>query len=163
MATKAAPIIGASRPRLAGDILWLGFTGFVLALLLGIMCWRLSAELSPRNTASAEPAKPTVTFPPGAGTGSIATASLPALAAGTSITRLGALDDTNQGSSSPAPTEQAPAKLSRLNLEPPSAKSASPTSAAHNPAAHRLRPHHPRVRPHAPEDVAQLTPPADLR
>jgi hypothetical protein len=167
MATKAAPIIGASRPRLAGDILWLGFTGFVLALLLGIMCWRLSAELSPRNTASAEPAKPTVTFPPGAGTGSIATASLPALAAGTSITRLGGWvapsDDTKEGSSSPAPTEQARAKLSRLNLEPPPAKSASPTSAAHNPAAHRLRPHHPRVRPHAPEDVAQLTPPADLR
>jgi hypothetical protein len=167
MATKAAPIIGASRPRLAGDIVWLGFTGFVLALLLGIMCWPLSAELSPRNTASAEPAKPTATLPPGAGTGSAATASLPAFAAGTSKTRLGASmtlsDDTKEGSSSPAPTEQARAKLSRLNLEPPSAKSASPTSAAHNPAAHRLRPHHPRVRPHAPEDVAQLTPPADLR
>jgi hypothetical protein len=72
-------------------------------------------------------------------------------------------DDTKEGSSSPAPTEQARAKFSLLNLEPPSAKSASPASATHNPAAHRLRPHHPRVRPHAPEDVAQLTPLADLR
>ena len=166
MATKAAPIIGASRPRLAGDILWLGFTGVVLALLLGSMCWPLSADLSPRNTASAEPAKPTATLPPGAGTGSTATASVPALTAGTSITRQGGLmtpsDDTKEGSSSPAPTEQARAKLSPLNLEP-SAKSAPPTSAAHNRAAHRLRPQHPRVRPHAPENVAQLTPPADLR
>jgi hypothetical protein len=71
-------------------------------------------------------------------------------------------DDTKEGSSSPAPTEQARAKLSQLNLEPPSAKSAPPTS-GHNPAAHRLRPQHPRVRSHAPENVAQLTPPADLR
>ena len=166
MATKAAPIIGASRPKLTGDILWLGFTGFVLALLLGIMCWPLSAELSLRNTASAEPAKPTATLPPGAGMGSTATASLPALAAGTSITRQGGLmtpsDDTKEGSSSPAPTEQAGAKLSRLNLEPLSAKSA-PATSAHHPAAHRLRPQHPRVRLHAPENVAQLTPPADLR
>ena len=167
MATMAAPIIGASRPRLAGDILWLGFTGFVLALLLGIICWPLSAELSPRNTASAEPAKPTATLPPGAGMGSTATASLAAFAAGTSITRQGGLmtpsDDTKEGSSSPAPSEQARAKLSRVNLEPPSAKSAPATSAARNPAAHRPRPHHPWVRPHASEDVAQLTPPADLR
>lgn len=166
MGTKAAPIIGASRPKLAGDILWLGFTGFVLALLLGIMCWPLSAELSLRNTASAEPAKPTATLPPVAGMGSTATASLPALAGGTSITRQGGLmtpsDDTKEGSSSPAPTEQARAKLSRLNLEPLSAKSAPPTS-AHHPAAHRLRPQHARVRPHAPENVAQLTPPADPR
>ena len=90
MGTKAAPIIGASRPKLAGDLLWLGFTGFVLALILGIMCWPLSAELSPRNTASAEPAKPTASLTPGAGASSDATSPLSAVAASDSTTRLGA-------------------------------------------------------------------------
>ena len=33
MATKAVPAIGASRPRLVGDVLWLGFTAFVLAVI----------------------------------------------------------------------------------------------------------------------------------
>ena len=167
MGSKAAPIIGASRPKLAGDILWLGFTGFVLALILGIMCWPLSGELSPRNTASTEPAKPTATLTPGPGTSSATTTPLPALAAGDSITRLVALVtpsvDTNQATSSPAATTQAGATLSPLYSRSQHAQLAPPTSAAHNPAAHRPRPHHPRVRPPAPHGVAQLTPPADLR
>ena len=38
MAPKATPIIGASRPRLAGDILWLGFTGFFsIAIMLSLL------------------------------------------------------------------------------------------------------------------------------
>jgi hypothetical protein len=95
------------------------------------------------------------------------TASLPALAAGASIKQVGALgtpsDDTGEGSRSPTPSGQALAKLSAPHLGPPSTQSASRPSAAHNPEAYRQRPHHPRVRPHAPEDVAQLTPPPDLR
>jgi hypothetical protein len=153
MTTKAAPIIGASRPRLAGDILWLGFTGLVLALILGIMCWPLSAELSPRNTASTAPDKPTATLASGVGTSSAATAPLPALAGGASITRLGTLitppDDNSEGAHSPATAEPGRTK----------SQSAHPASAAHIPVAHRPRPHHPRVRPSAPDEGAQLTPP----
>ena len=109
MATKAAPLTGANRPRLAGDILWLGFTGLVLALILGIMCWPLSAELSPRNTASAEPAKPSVSLASGAGTSSAAGAPLPALAAGASITRLvGSMSSSDASEGSHGPTTAEP-------------------------------------------------------
>jgi hypothetical protein len=163
MATKAAPIIGASRPRLAGDILWLGFTGLVLALILGIMCWPLSAELSLRNTASAAPHEPTATFASGAGTSSAATAPLPALVAGGSITRLGALmtstDDPSEGSHSPTTADPGRATSSLLSPGSPSGQSAHPASAAHSPAATRSRPHHPLVRPPALGKDAQLTPP----
>jgi hypothetical protein len=153
MGTKAASTIGASRPRLAGDILWLGFTGLVLALILGIICWPLSAELSLRNTASAAPQEPTATLASGVGTSSAATAPLPALAAGGSITRLGTLmtppDDNSEGAHSPATAEPDRTK----------SQSAHPASAAHIPAAHRQWPHHTRIRPPAPGKDAQLTPP----
>jgi hypothetical protein len=149
MATKAAPIIGASRPRLAGDILWLGFTGLVLALILGIICWPLSAELSLRNTASAAPHEPPATLASGAGTSSAATAPLPALAAGGSITRLGVTssDDPSDGSHSPTTADPGRATSSLLSPGSPSSQSAHPVSAAHSPAATRSRPHHPLIRP----------------
>jgi hypothetical protein len=163
MATNAVPITEASRPRLAGDILWLGFTGLVLALILGIMCWPLSAELSPRNTAHAAPDKPAATLASGVGTSSVATAPLPALAGGASITGLVASMtpsvDTGEGSHSPTTAEPDRAKLPLLPLGSPLAQLAPPAAAAHSPAAHRPRPHHPRVRPSAPEEGAHLTPP----
>ena len=163
MATKGAPLTGASRPRLAGDILWLGFTGFVFALILGIMCWPLSAELSLRNTASAAPREPTTTLTSGAGTSSAATAPLPALAAGASITRpvalMTPLDNTSKASHSPITDEPGGAKLSLLDLGSPSAQLAHPASAAHSPTVHRSRPHHSLVRPPAPGKDSQLTPP----
>ena len=162
MATKAAPIMGASRPRLAGDILWLGFTGLVLVLILGIMCWPLSAEFSLRNTASAAPEKRATTPISEAGISSAAIAPLPVLAAGASIARpvasMTPSDNTSEGSDSPITAEPTGAKLSLLYLDPPSAQLAPPVSAAHSPAAHRPRPHHPRARPPAPEEDAQLTP-----
>jgi hypothetical protein len=163
MGTKAAPTIGASRPRLAGDILWLGFTGLVLALILGIMCWPLSAELSLRNTASAAPHEPTATLASRVGASSAATAPLPALAAGTSITQLSTLmtppDDNSEGARSLATAEPGRANLAPLSLGSPSAQSAHPASAAHRSAAPRSRPHHPRIRPLALGKDAQLTPP----
>ena len=39
MATNAVPVIGESRPKLAADVLWLGFTVFVFAVILVIVCW----------------------------------------------------------------------------------------------------------------------------
>ena len=163
MASKVVLFTDGSRPRLAGDILWLGFAGLVLALILGIMCWPLSAELSPRNTASAAPDKPAIAPTSGAGTSPAATAPLPALAAGASITRLVTSitpsDNPGRGAHGPATTEPGGARLSPLDLGPPSAQSAPSAPAAHSAAAHRPRPHHPRVRPPASEEDAQLTPP----
>ena len=46
MATEAGRLIGPSRSKLAGDVLWLGFTAFVSAVILVIVCWPLSADLS---------------------------------------------------------------------------------------------------------------------
>jgi hypothetical protein len=48
------------RIRLAGDILWLAVTGFAFAAIIGILCWPISAVLSPRILAGATLASPTV-------------------------------------------------------------------------------------------------------
>ena len=42
MATNAVPVIEAGRPKLAADVLWLGFTAFVFAVILVIVCWPLA-------------------------------------------------------------------------------------------------------------------------
>jgi hypothetical protein len=59
MATEATPVIGPSRPRLVGDVLWLGFTAFVFAVILVIVCWPLSAALSVHNPPDAAANQPT--------------------------------------------------------------------------------------------------------
>jgi hypothetical protein len=107
MATKAVPAIGASRPRLVGDVLWLGFTAFVLAVILVIVCWPLSAELSVHNPPGAVANKPTASLTPGTSTGSVALAPLPAPASSDQITRPSTLltpaADIGVGSSNLAP------------------------------------------------------------
>jgi hypothetical protein len=45
-----------SRMRFAGDILWASVTGFAFAAIIGILCWPISAVLSPRILAGATPA-----------------------------------------------------------------------------------------------------------
>ena len=47
MPIEAASIVGDRRLRFAGDILWLGITAGACALIVGIVCWSFSAELSP--------------------------------------------------------------------------------------------------------------------
>jgi hypothetical protein len=59
MPTKAEAISGSGRMGFVGDILWLGVTAFVLALIMGIVCWPLSAELLPRLLAGQVSNKPT--------------------------------------------------------------------------------------------------------
>ena len=46
--------------RLAGDILWLAVTGFACAVIIGILCWPISAARFPRILAGATLASPTV-------------------------------------------------------------------------------------------------------
>jgi hypothetical protein len=53
MPIMAAPTVGASQVRLAGDILWLTVTVFVFAVTMGIVCWPLSVDLSPHLVAGA--------------------------------------------------------------------------------------------------------------
>jgi hypothetical protein len=48
------------RSRLFNDTLWLGITGFAGAAIIGILCWPISAELSPRIRAGAASVSPTV-------------------------------------------------------------------------------------------------------
>ena len=53
MPSKAAPGFGASQVRLVGDILWLAVTVFAFAVIMGIVCWPLSTELSSHPVAGA--------------------------------------------------------------------------------------------------------------
>jgi hypothetical protein len=71
MLTKAAPpLIRASRPGLAGDTLWLAFTAFVAAVILVIVSWPLSAELSTHNLLGTAAGKPPAVSPLGRNAGS---------------------------------------------------------------------------------------------
>ena len=47
MPTEAISMAGRRRPSLAGDVLWLAITAGACAMIVGIVCWLLSAELSP--------------------------------------------------------------------------------------------------------------------
>ena len=167
MATEATPVIGPSRPRLVGDVLWLGFTAFVFAVILVIVCWTLSAELSAHNPPSAAAGKPTASLASGTSTGSAAAAPLPVLASGDRITRPGALptptDVVGDGSSNVAPSSPilTPGELAGASLTPPdgseqAAQSASAPAAISRPGTHRLPQHKPRMRPVAPEAPRQL-------
>ena len=64
MPTEAAATAGKSRVGFAGDILWLGITAVVLALIMGIVCWPVSAGLSPRLLAGSGPDRPTPSLIP---------------------------------------------------------------------------------------------------
>ena len=129
MPTEAAPTAGESRVGFAGDILWLGITGIVLALIIGIVCWPLSAELSPRLLAGSNSDKPIYSLTPETGASSAA-AGAPSGAL--SVNRLplpGAsrttADEIGKRSSSTilttsmaAPTELGEIKLSLLDPNP---------------------------------------------
>jgi len=77
MRTEAASIVEGRRPRLAGDILWLGITASVSVVIVGIMCWSLAAGLSP-SAASGRPVAAVVT--PETTAGSAVNAASPTLA-----------------------------------------------------------------------------------
>ena len=169
MATNAVPVIGASRPKLAADILWLGFTAFVFAVILAIVCWPLSAALSVHNPPDAAANHPGASLASGMSAGSATAAPLPALAAGDRITRPGALpmpaDVVGERSSNVAPPSPiaTPGELAGAGLTPPdrslqAAQAAPATAAVSSPGTHRIPQHKPRPRPVAPKAPPQLTP-----
>ena len=167
MATETAP--GPSQSRLAGDVLWLGFTGFVLALILLIVCWPLSVELSAHNPPSGAAGKPTSGLASGTNPRSATAAHLPALAGGDRITRPDALltpsDDVGKETSNVAPPSPiaTPGELAGASLTPPdrspqAAQSGSAPAAVSSPGTHRPPQHKARARPVAPKGPPQLTP-----
>ena len=64
--------------RLSGDILWLGVTALAGAAIIGILCWPVSATLSPHLLTGATAASTTVRAAPepGANSGGITLASV---------------------------------------------------------------------------------------
>src|SRR5208282_588481 len=157
MATKAVPVIGASQPRLAGDVLWLGFTAFVFAVILVIVCWPLSAALSVHNPPDAAANQSPAGLRSGTSTGSATAAPLPVLASGDRIARPGVLptpaDVVDEGSSTVAPSSPiaTPGQLAGAgaSLPPPdralqAAQAASATAAIGSPGIHRMPQHKPR-------------------
>jgi hypothetical protein len=88
MLTKAAPpLIRASRQGLAGNTLWLAFTAFVVAVILAIVSWPLSAELSTHNLPGTAAGKLPTSLTSRANAGFAVVAPLPVLAIGDRITR----------------------------------------------------------------------------
>ena len=169
METEATQFIGPSRSRLAADILWLGFTAFVFAVILAIVCWPLSAALSVHSPPDAAANRPAASLTSGMSAGSATAAPLPALAGGDRITRPGALptpaDVVGEGSSNVAPPSPiaTPGKLAGASLTPPdrspqAAQAAPATAAVSSPGPHRIPRHKPRPRPVAPKAPPQLTP-----
>ena len=169
METEATQFIGPSRSRLAADILWLGFTAFVFAVILAIVCWPLSAALSVHSPPDATANQPAASLTSGTNAGSASVTPLPALAGGDRITRPGALptpaDVVGEGSSNVAPPSPiaTPGKLAGASLTPPdrslqAAQAASATAAVSSPATHRMPQHKPRPRPVAPKAPPQPMP-----
>jgi hypothetical protein len=169
MATDATSVIGPSRPGLVGDVLWLGFTAFVLAVILAIVCWSLSAELSAHNPPGAAAGKPTASLTSRTRTGSVAPAPLPALASGDRITRPDALltpaSEIGEGTSNvppPSPIgtlgEPAGASPTPPDLSSQAAQAVSAPAVASGPGTHRPPQHKARARPVAPKAPPQLTP-----
>jgi hypothetical protein len=168
MGIEATLLIGPSRSKLAGDVLWLGFTAFVFAAILVIMCWPLSADLSVRNPPGVAASKPTAGLTLGTSAASAAATPLPALAGGDRIARDGALpapaanigDGSNVAPPSPTATRS---ELTGPSLTPPdrspqTAQSASTPPAVIGPGTHRLLQHKPRARPVPPKAPPQPTP-----
>ena len=169
MATEATPVIGPSRPKFAGDVVWLGFTAFVFAVILVIVCWSLSTELSAHDPPGVAAGKPTASLASGTSTGSAAAAPLPALASGDRIARPGALltpeGDIGEGSSDVAPPsrvatlgEPAGASPTLPDRSPQAAQAGSAPAAVSSPGTHRHPQHKPRARLLAPNGLPQLTP-----
>ena len=53
MAVKASPTVTTIRQKPVAELLWLAVTAVAFAVVMGIVCWPLSAALMPRLAASA--------------------------------------------------------------------------------------------------------------
>ena len=181
MPTEAASIAVGHRLRLAGDILWLGISAGVCAVIVGIVCWSLSAERSPGTAAG----RPTAAVIPDTSTGSAAVSPSPTfgtnrtLAPGSSSSMADASRGDGPSTSVAALTEPAGIKSQRgdpiadqpqtsapanhdalatplSGLQP--AQSASAAPASHGLGPRRPPQHHQRARPAAPGGGTALAP-----
>jgi hypothetical protein len=162
MGIEATLLIGPSRSRLAGDVVWLGFTAFVFAAILVIMCWPLSAELSVRNPPGVAASKPTAGLTLGTSAASAAATPLPAPAGGDRIARDGALPaptaNIGGGSNVATGSELTGPSLTLPDRSPQTVQSASAPAAVVSPGTHRLLQHKPRARPVPSKAPPQPTP-----
>jgi hypothetical protein len=165
MPTEAASIVEGRGLRLAGDVLWLVITAGVCAVIVGIVCWSLSAELS----SDAAAGRPVAAVIPETSTGSAA--ALPSSTFGIDRAAPSALSstmaDASSGSVPTTGTEPADVKsslrdspavrlpnqpLSDLGVPAPttngpqSAQSVLAPPASHSPGPHRPPQTHQRNR-----------------
>jgi hypothetical protein len=64
MAIEPSPTVKAIGPKPIGEILWLAVTVVEFAVIMGIVCWPLSAELLPRLATGAASANRSVSVAP---------------------------------------------------------------------------------------------------
>ena len=64
MAVKASPTVKAIGPKPVAEILWLAVTVVEFVVIMGIVCWPLSAELLPRLATGAAAANRSVSVAP---------------------------------------------------------------------------------------------------
>ena len=184
MQTEAALITEERRLKLAGDVLWLGITAGACAVIVGIVCWSFSAELSPsaalgqpaaavtaETNAGSVVASPSPTFginripPPGpssttgeiaqGSSGSAPTTSIAALTEPAGI-KSPLRESIADQLQSAAPANRDAAAPVPSGPQPAQAASALPTS--HGASLHRPLQRHQRARPAAPGTGAELVP-----
>ena len=166
--TWAASTVVERRPRLAGDILWLGITASVSVVVVGIICWSLAAGFSPSaasgrpavavvtpetsEVSAAAPMAPTLAINrvpvpgPSSTVADASTGSLPMTSAATGTEQAGVKSSLNP------PAVQLPNQHpSGISVSAPAASSPQPApSATAAPTSRWLGPHHPAPRHHAP-------------
>ena len=64
MAIELSPTVKAIGPKPVGEILWLAVTLVAFAVIMGIVCWPLSAELLPRLATGAASTNRSVSIAP---------------------------------------------------------------------------------------------------
>lgn len=177
MPTRAASIVGGRRTRLAAEILWLGITAGACAVIVVIMLWSLSGELSSgaassRTTAAVTPEthvsaaavspSPTPeinrTLAPGRSSTTArevtegSSTTVPANSIGAPTEPAG-IESSLRGLAADQPANQPPGDHSELTPPrrgPQPAQSASAKPAAHSPGPRRPPQRHQGAQPLAP-------------
>ena len=181
MATEAASIVEGRELRLTGDVLWLAITAGVCAVIVGIMCWYLSGELSseaaagrptaaiiPETSQGSAVVSPSPTFgigrvPPSGPSSTMVDASGSGLATTSIVTaaepvgvKSSLQDPLGDHLQTSAPANRDGVASARNGPQP--AQSASAPLAAHAYGAPRSRQHHQPARPRAARTNGELVP-----
>jgi hypothetical protein len=161
MATKASPT-RAIREKPVGELLWLAVTAVEFAVIMGIVCWPLSAELSPRIATSVASGSRDASIAPPPGESSSPLPSPAYTINRLPLPEISPLfpDQAVEGSSGAFPTPSLGAQAEPGGLQPsPPRDAGGPASAARRPQPARSGSETQRKTPPPSRAAPTLTPP----